>query len=166
MTTEGEHAEGEHAEGEQAAVVRRVLPALPDVVFDEWLDAEGMAEWMCPRPAQPVRIELDPRVGGRFLIDIDDEGFSLSITGEYLELVRPHRLRFSWDCTTWDPGDPTSIVTVTLEPHGDGLTLMTIHHVQLPPTLVGRHHNGWTRIGEQLESHLASRAPGSRISPR
>jgi uncharacterized protein YndB with AHSA1/START domain len=152
-------AEGEPVEGERVAVVRRVLPASPDVVFDEWLDAEGMAEWMCPRPARPTRIELDPRVGGRFLIDIDDEGFELSITGEYLELDRPHRLRFTWDCSTWEPSDGTSIVTVTLEPHGDGLTLMTIHHAQLPPTLVDDHRNGWTLIGEQLEHSLASRTP-------
>ncbi len=166
MTTEGEHREGEHREGERAAVVRRVLPAPPDVVFDEWLDAAGMAEWMCPRPARPVRIELVHGLADSSSSTSTMRDSRLSITGEYLELVRPHRLRFTWDCTTWDPGDPTSIVTVTLEPHGDGLTLMTIHHVQLPPTLVARHHNGWTRIGEQLESHLVSRAPGSRISPR
>jgi len=26
------------------------MPALPVVVYQEWLDAEGMAEWMCPHP--------------------------------------------------------------------------------------------------------------------
>ena len=56
---------------------------------------------MCPRPARPTKIELDPRVGGRFRIDVDDEGFELAITGKYLELERPRRLRFSWYCTTW-----------------------------------------------------------------
>ena len=42
-----------------AVVVQRTLPASPDVVFDEWLDPVGMAEWMCPRPARPT-----PRIGG------------------------------------------------------------------------------------------------------
>jgi uncharacterized protein YndB with AHSA1/START domain len=43
-----------------AAFVRRVLPAPPDVVFDEWLDAEGMAEWMRPRPARAAAIVVEP----------------------------------------------------------------------------------------------------------
>ena len=33
--------------GPRVAVVRRVLPAPPAVVFDEWLDPVGMTEWMC-----------------------------------------------------------------------------------------------------------------------
>jgi uncharacterized protein YndB with AHSA1/START domain len=142
-----------------AVVVQRVLSAPPDVVFDEWIDPESMAEWMCPRPARPTRIDIDPRVGGRFLIDIDDEGFELSVTGEYLEFDRPHRLRFTWDCSVWEPSDPGSIVTVTLERHGDGdgSTLMTIHHVQIPPKDVDGHRHGWTLIGQQLEDSLRAR---------
>lgn len=138
------------------AVVRRVLPASPEVVFDEWLDAKSMAEWMCPRPARPTRIDLDPRIGGRFLIDVDDEGFELSISGEYLELNRPHRLSFTWHCSNWEASDPASVVAVTLEPHGEGLTLMTIRHTQLPPKVVEGHRRGWTLIGEQLEDRLES----------
>jgi uncharacterized protein YndB with AHSA1/START domain len=138
-----------------AVVVQRVLSAPPDVVFDEWLDAEGMAEWMCPRPARPTRIDLDPRLGGRYRIDIDDEGFELTITGEYLELDRPRRLRFTWACSAWEPTDLESVVTVTFEPHGDGHTVMTIHHAQLPPKVVDDHRHGWTLIGDQLEGRLS-----------
>ena len=51
--------------GLAVAVVRRLLPAPPDVVYDEWLDAEGMAEWMRPRPARATSIALEARVGGQ-----------------------------------------------------------------------------------------------------
>ena len=37
---------------DRAITVRRVLPAPPAVVYDEWLDPVGMVEWMCPRPAR------------------------------------------------------------------------------------------------------------------
>jgi uncharacterized protein YndB with AHSA1/START domain len=140
------------------AVVQRVLSAAPGDVYAEWLDAEGMAEWMCPRPARPTKIELDPRIGGRLLIDIEDEGVELSITGEYLELDQPRRLSFSWSCSTWVP-PATSIVTVTLEPHGDEQTLMTIHHAHVPPELVDGHQRGWTLIADQLDRHLAGSSP-------
>lgn len=75
-----------------AAVVRRVVRAPPEVVYDEWLDADGLAEWMCPRPARPTKIELDPRVGGRLRIDIDDQGFRVRVTGRYLDLAAPAQL--------------------------------------------------------------------------
>jgi uncharacterized protein YndB with AHSA1/START domain len=32
------------------AVVQRVLPAPPDAVYDEWLDAEGMGQVDVPAP--------------------------------------------------------------------------------------------------------------------
>ncbi len=137
-----------------AAVVQRVLPASPAAVWEEWLDAQGMAEWMCPRPARPTKIELDPRPGGRLRIDIDDEGFEVCITGRYLELDHPRRLSFTWNCSAWDP-PATSIVTVTLEPHGDEQTLMTIHHAKLPPAVIESHKNGWALISGQLEDRLA-----------
>jgi uncharacterized protein YndB with AHSA1/START domain len=142
------------------AVVQRILPAPPDAVYDEWLDAEGMTEWMCPRPVRPTKIVLDPRVGGRIRIDIDDQGFDVTITGEYLELDRPKRIRFTWWCTTWEPAD-RSVVTVLLEPDGDQQTLMTIHHTHLPSSLVGGHQQGWTLTAEQFASWLEHRFQGS-----
>ena len=139
------------------AVVRRVLPAPPEVVYDEWLDADGLAEWMCPRPARPTKIELEPRVGGRLRIDIDDQGFLLQVTGTYLDLRRPHQLRFTWKCSDWPDPDLESIVTVTLSPHGDGDTLMTIRHSLLPPEVSGAHRAGWGRVAVQLDGRLHHR---------
>ena len=72
--------------GPRVAVVRRVLSAPPHVVFDEWLDPEGMTEWMCPRPARAVTIALEPAVGGALRIDIEDSGASLYVTGRFIEL--------------------------------------------------------------------------------
>ena len=50
-------------------------------------------------------------------------------------------------------------MTVTLEPHGDTDTLMTIHHAQLPPKHVENHQRGWAAIAEQLGSVLKLRSP-------
>ncbi len=135
-------------------VVQRMLRASPDDIYGEWLDAEGMVEWMCPRPAHPTKIELESWVGGRLLIDIDDEGSALSVTGQFLELDEPRRLRFTWRCSVWDP-PADSIVTVSLEPQGDGHTMMTIHHELLPPAVVDGHRHGWALIAEQLEDSLS-----------
>jgi uncharacterized protein YndB with AHSA1/START domain len=51
-----------------AAIVQRVLPSPPEIVFDAWLDAEALAEFMCPDPGKATLVECDPRVGGRLRI--------------------------------------------------------------------------------------------------
>ncbi|HEY7359888.1 MAG TPA: SRPBCC domain-containing protein [Streptosporangiaceae bacterium] len=145
----------------RAAVVRRLLPAAPDVVYDEWLDPGALADWMCPRPARCRGIESEPRLGGRLRIDIEDGGTEFWVSGEYLVLDRPRRLSFSWSCSTWpDPG-LKSVVNVLLEPRENERTLMTIEHTLLPPGLVDQHQRGWTAIAGQLAEELAASGPSS-----
>jgi uncharacterized protein YndB with AHSA1/START domain len=138
----------------RVAKVRRVLPAPPDVVYDEWLDPVGMLEWMCPRPARAVKISLEPLVGGPLRIDIEDSGSSLYVTGTFVELDRPQRLRFTWSCSEWADPSVQSLVTVTLEAHGTDETMMTIEHEQLPPEQVDSHRHGWGTIADQLGEAL------------
>ena len=141
------------------ALVQRLLPAPPEVVYDEWLDPSALADWMCPRPARCRGIESDPRVGGRLRLDIEEEGTEFYVTGEYLVLDRPGQLSFTWSCSTWpDPG-LSSVVTVLLEPRESGQTLMTIRHTLLPPGLAVQHELGWAAIAGQLAAELA-RGPG------
>lgn len=139
-----------NAPGPTAAWVQRVLPASPDEVFHEWIDAEAMRAWMCPRPARATRVELDPVVGGRLRIDISDDGADFYVSGTYLELDPPHKLSFTWSCSIW--ADPTlqSVVTVRFEPHDEASTLMTISHVLLPAESIDDYQRGWTAIAEQL----------------
>lgn len=139
------------------AVVRRVMPAPPEAVYDEWLDPEALAEWMCPHPARAVRVECDPRVGGALRLDIDDQGTEMTVTGRFLDLTRPHRLSFTWTCTTWEPSDPESVVTVTFERLGVAQTRMTIEHRLLRPDLRDQHLAGWLAIAEQLAAVLSRR---------
>ena len=136
-----------------SAVVRRVLPAPPEVAYDEWLDEEALAEFMCPYPVRATRVEIEPRIGGRFFVVMTDADHSTEISGRYLELERPHRLRFSW---SYAPG-VDSVVTITFEAHGDDETLMTIDHTKLPPEDVASHTSGWASIAEVLERKLAAR---------
>jgi uncharacterized protein YndB with AHSA1/START domain len=142
----------------RAAVVRRLLPASPDVVYDEWLDPGALADWMPPAGAVP-RHRIGARLGGRLRIDIEERGTEFWVSGEYLVLDRPRRLSFSWSCSTWpDPG-LKSVVNVLLEPRENEQTLMTIEHTLLPPGLVGQHERGWTAIAQQLAAELAASGP-------
>ena len=134
--------------------VQRVMPAPPDVVFDEWLDPEAMEEWMCPRPARCVAITVEPRVGGAVRFDVDDSGTSVLIAGRFLAIDRPRVLRFTWSNSNWSDPTTVSVVNVAFEPFGEDETLMSIEHSLMPPEEFDGFHNGWTRTFEQLAAFL------------
>ena len=146
--------------GGASAVVRRLLPAPARVVYSEWLDPEALADWMCPRPARCRKIVTEPFVGGSLRLEIEEGPTVFWVTGEYLVLDPPHRLSFTWSCSTWADPSVRSVVDVLLEPAPDEQTLMTIRHTLLPPDLAGQHERGWAAIAAQLAAKLAGLAPG------
>ena len=137
--------------------VQRVMPAAPDVVFDEWLDRESLQEWMCPRPVQVLDVTVEPHVGGMVRFDLDNSGTRVLISGQFLAIDRPRLLRFTWSNSDW--ADPTteSVVNVAFEPVGDDETLMSIEHSLLPPEEFENFHSGWTQTFEQLATVLCDR---------
>lgn len=136
------------------ARVQRVMPAAPDVVFDQWLDAESLADWMCPRPVRCVAVTVEPRVGGSVRFDVDDSGTSVLITGQFVTIDRPYLLRFTWTNSNW--ADPTvvSVVNVAFAAVGDDQTLMSIEHSLLPREELDDFANGWVGVCDQLEAFL------------
>lgn len=130
--------------------VQRVMPAPPEVVFDEWLDPEALADWMCPRPSRCVAITVEPRVGGTVRFDVDHSGRLVLITGQFLEIDRPNLLRFTWSHSGWTDPTVTSIVNVAFEPIDDDQTLMSIEHSLLPVEALEDHSRGWGLTADQL----------------
>jgi len=141
-------------------VVRRLLPAPPQIVYDEWIDPTALSEWMCPRPARCLAVAIDPVVGGAIELDIEELGTRFSVTGRFIRLDRPDRLSFTWSCSTWPDPDVSSVVDVRLEARSSDRTMMTIEHSLLPTDLVEEHRHGWTVIAEQLEVALSAPAGG------
>jgi uncharacterized protein YndB with AHSA1/START domain len=141
------------------AIVRRLLPAGPEAVYDEWLDPEALAEFITPAPSRTGRLDIDPRVGGALRLEMIDGESVVEITGAFLELDRPNRLRFTWQSSLGGGFD--SVVTVMFEPSGEDETAMTIEHALLPPDWRDDHEAGWTRIASQLEARLGGRGPAA-----
>jgi uncharacterized protein YndB with AHSA1/START domain len=140
-----------------AARVQRVMPARPDYVFDAWVDPEALAEFLGPYPVKVTVLECDANVDGRLELEMSDDDGIVRISGRYLELSRPARIRFTWSSDMGGGFD--SVVTVTFQPHGDAETLMTIYHAPLPDALRGDHESGWTLIAWQLAHRLVLGSP-------
>ncbi len=139
---------------ELALEITRHLPFPPERVFDAWLDPEMMRKFLVPGPGMTVpEVRNDPVVGGRFRVVMQapdmDEGWPHE--GEYLEIDRATRLRFTW-ISGYTQED--SEVTLTLKPVNEG-THITLKHIRFPSEESrDNHQGGWTLILEALEKTL------------
>jgi uncharacterized protein YndB with AHSA1/START domain len=134
--------------------VQRVMPAAPEVVFEQWLDPESLAEWMCPRPVHVVAVTVEPRLGGNVRFDVDNSGTRVLIAGRILAIDRPHLLRLTWSASDWPDPTAASVVSVAFVPFGDDQTLMSIEHSLLPPAEFDNYDNGWALTCDQLAALL------------
>jgi uncharacterized protein YndB with AHSA1/START domain len=141
------------------AVEREVrIAARPETVFEFFTDPEKQVLWM------GRRAELDPRPGGIYDVEINDQSRA---RGEFVEVEVPSRVvyTFGWEGQE-EGGDgvhaipPGSTrVEVTLEPEGDG-TLVRLRHFDLPEQAREMHGQGWELYLGRLGIAAAGGDPG------
>ena len=88
--------------------LHRVLRAAPERVYRAFLDADAMAKWLPPKGFTGKVHHMDARVGGGYKMSFTNftTGKTHSFGGQYLELMPPERLGFSyrhegWSVTSW-----------------------------------------------------------------
>lgn len=144
------------------ARLQRTIPAPPARVFRAWLDPGLLARWMTPGESfEVVKAEVDPRPGGHFRVfHADDGGFEAT----FVEVDEPSRLALEWSFVgprrLAGPHFP-SLLTVVLEPVGDGQTLLTLVHTRLDdlaaamPPVASQVSEGWSHALDQLPGALS-----------
>ena len=134
--------------------LQRRIAATPAEVFEAWTRADQVMQWMTPAGPGTTKAQLDPRVGGRFAIDMDNDGELVPHRGEYLRLEPPHLLEFTWVSPYTD--DRRSVVTVELKAAGRGATDLTLTHKLLPSAkAVADHTGGWNACLDGLAGRYA-----------
>lgn len=137
--------------------VTRHFSASAEQVFDAWLDPELIGRWMFGpnlRDEEVVRIELDPRVGGKFSFVVRRQGEEIDHVGEYLEIDRPRRLVFTWGVRKDLPD--SSRVIIDIVPLETGAELALTH--ELHPDwadFASRTEAGWTKILAAIAAGLS-----------
>jgi uncharacterized protein YndB with AHSA1/START domain len=135
----------------ETLVVRRFIPVPRERVFAAWLDAASLAQWMRPKGTTDARVEMDPRVGGKFRIVMMHGREQFEHTGEYLIIEPPARLSFTWISRATDH-KPTEVTIEFLE-RPDGTELVLTHR-RLPPAQLESHRDGWSSIFLGLQERL------------
>ena len=80
-------------------IIKRMLNAPPERVFQAWTSPEHIQQWMRPEPGMIVPLAtMDLRVGGKFRIQMKNpDGEYFTAVGEFREVKVPERLVYTWD---------------------------------------------------------------------
>jgi uncharacterized protein YndB with AHSA1/START domain len=127
----------------------RHLDAPVERVYQAWLDPALLVRFMGnPQRAHLARAETDPRVGGRFVLVMNNGEKDIDHTGTYLQLTPHSRIAFTWQ-SPYSTAEG-STVTLDLVPEAEG-THLTLTHVRFASeSSRDGHRSGWATILDGL----------------
>ncbi len=134
-------------------ILKRVIAARRERVFDAWTQPDLMREWLCPDDSFTVAIaEVDLKVGGKFRIGMKPPDAGVHVAkGVYREIRRPERLVFTW---SWEHDPIDTLVSLTFTDLGDA-TEVALKHERFPTTEHRDDHaKGWNGCLGHLEKFL------------
>lgn len=112
----------------QVRLVRH-LPLPCERVFDAWLVPRTLGQWMFGprvRNENVVRLQVDPRAGGHFSLQVERDGELIDHVGQYLRIDRPRHLAFTWAVKGFSEDAPSEVV-IDLAPSGGGCRITLVH---------------------------------------
>ena len=122
-------------------------------VYDGFLDPELARKFLFRTVGgEMVRAEADARVGGTYRFVERRDGVDVLHTGEYVELVRPSRIVFTFGVPAFS--DAVSTVEIDIEPIGEGCVL-TLTNSGIPAEWAEKTRTGWAEILMSAEKVLA-----------
>jgi len=129
------------------------IDASPDLVFSFLSERDKMLRWT------GLTLDVDFRPGGVFGLNPHAKE---AVRGEYVEVIPPRRIVFTWGWEDGSVGVPpgSTIVEIDLIAQGDG-TLVRLTHRNLPGGAVRPMHDaGWNQLLERLRIAAAGGDPG------
>lgn len=143
--------------------VRRKMPAPREVVYQAWIDPQGIREWMCPGDVTSAEAVLDVRVGGSYRIVMKGKDRDHVHTGVY-QVVEPNaKLVFTW---TQEGNEVITLVTVEFLPRGSKSELVLTHERFTKSDVAKRYESGWGTIADKLAAYLTQRVQQHEMTQR
>lgn len=126
--------------------VSHTFSAPAERVYDAWLDPARVGQWLFATPTgRVVRVEIDARVGGSFVITDRRDGVDVEHVGEYVELDRPRRIVFLFGVPAYSQSRDR--VSVDIVPNGSGCVATITHELgPVDAETADKARGGWSGI--------------------
>lgn len=138
--------------GDDPVVKEVFIDASPEEIFPYLTQGEKYVLWM------GLEAEIDARPGGIFRLDPNTLDL---IYGEFVEVIPPSRIVFSWGFKV--PGHPVPAGSTRVQIDliaQDGGTLLRLTHYGLPEAARDGHRTGWEHYLGRLRIVMAGGDPG------
>lgn len=124
----------------------------PKTLFSFFIHPDKMVRWI------GQQVLLEPRIGGKYRIDINGENIAL---GEYKEITPYEKVVLTWGWEGLEIMPPgSSTVEFLLSPQDSG-TLLTLNHFNIPIEKMTSNDQGWAHYMTRLQRL----AEGQNIEP-
>jgi uncharacterized protein YndB with AHSA1/START domain len=133
--------------------LQRRFRASPDRVFRAWTEPAALREWWCPPGWIAGEIDVDPRPGGTYRIEMRriGDGERVAVCGEFLEVMPPRRLVYTWSWEGAFADMAPTLVTVAIDDSKDGTVLTLLHENFGDPGIRNQHRTGWIAACNRLD---------------
>jgi uncharacterized protein YndB with AHSA1/START domain len=139
--------------------MHRALPAARSLVFEAFTDPSELARWWGPEGFSTPNLELDPRVGESYRIEMQPpEGDAFYLTGEFRVVDPPTRLAYTFRWEEPDPDDVETVVDLSFQDLGESTEVVFTQGQFKTEARRALHRDGWTDSFGKLEALLSSRA--------
>ncbi len=135
-----------------SVTVSHRFAAPAEKIFDAWLEPAQVRKWLSMalkslgQSGEIVRVEIDPKIGGKFLFSDMRDGSEYCHWGTYTKLDHPNRLAFTWNTVDSDESDPCNVV-LSIEPDGNDNVLTLVNEMDEKwADEVGQTKKGWRTI--------------------
>ncbi|MCC5905059.1 MAG: SRPBCC domain-containing protein [Balneolaceae bacterium] len=124
----------------------RKFDVAPEVVFDAFTKPQAMRVWW----TEDTIFDIDLRVGRNWTITRKEGDVTYEMTGKYIDIVRPIRLKYTISMPQFSPNSDT--VSIFIAADGDGGCVMTFTQsgpgiseelTALPAGEVSESEKGW-----------------------
>ncbi|MGI2328473.1 SRPBCC family protein [Planococcus sp. YIM B11945] len=114
-------------------------------VFAAWTRPELMKKWLFTSEETNKAMNIDFRVGGKWEIIDHRNGTDYRAIGEYLKVVEPNKIVFTFKMPQFNDGEDT--IRVTISPVLDDCEMLFTQEIAVP------HEEEWTP--EEVEGTIA-----------
>jgi uncharacterized protein YndB with AHSA1/START domain len=143
-----------------ALTIKRVFNAPIERVFAAWSDGKMLAQWFGPEGFHVVEAEVELVVGGKYKIVIQSpNGQKIKHSGQYLEVVSPNKLTFTWvlddqACGGSENQRADTLVSIKFNTVSNG-TEIELSHENLPSKEAFDGHSfGWHSSLDSLAAFI------------
>jgi uncharacterized protein YndB with AHSA1/START domain len=139
--------------------MKRVLNAVPSVVFAAVSDRDELVKWWGPQGFTTPSLKFEARVGESYRMEMQPpDGDPFYLTGEFREVDPPSRLAFTFVYEDPDSADVETLVVLSFRDLGESTEVAFTQGPFKTEARRALHREGWTDSFDRLERVISGQA--------